>query len=77
VTRQLERQALEEKEKDDDDEGKLLILILWLGGQENMTFFNQSCLFVNIIQYSVIFYLIHVKASMSQVKTKRYLLITL
>ena len=42
-----------------------------------MTFFNQSCLFVNIIQYSVIFYLIDVKASMSQVKTKRYLLATL
>ena len=28
VARQLERQALEEKEKDDDDEGKWLILIL-------------------------------------------------
>ena len=52
VARQLERQALEEKEKDDDDEGKLLILILWLGGQENMTFFDQSCLFVDIIRYS-------------------------
>ena len=45
-------QALEEKERDDDDEGKWLILILWLGGQENMTFFDQSCLFVDIIRYS-------------------------
>lgn len=52
VARQLERQALEEKERDDDDEGKWLILILWLGGQENMTFFDQSCLFVDIIRYS-------------------------
>lgn len=52
VARQLERQALEEKERDDGSEGKWLILILWLGGQENMTFFDQSCLFVDIIRYS-------------------------
>lgn len=76
VARQLERQALEEKERLDDDEGKWLIWFLWLGKQENMTFFNQSCLFVHIVQYSLMFYLTDVKASMSQMKRKMYLVIS-
>lgn len=46
VARQLERQALEEKERDDDDEGKWLIWSLWLEKPENMTFFwtKSTCL---------------------------------